>query len=43
MGACGNVCGVAAVVKDSFFNLGVLKYVVCLYKGYDGCCVLFVL
>ena len=25
---CGNICCVAAVVKDSgFFNLGVLKYV----------------
>ena len=36
----GNVCCVAAVVKDSgFFNLGVLKYVVCLCKGCDGCCV----
>ena len=37
---CGNVCCVAAVVKDSgFLNLGVLKYVVCLCKGHDGCCV----
>ena len=28
MGVCGNVCCVAAVVKDSvFFSLGVLKYV----------------
>ena len=26
VGVCGNVCCVAAVVKDSFFNLGVLKY-----------------
>ena len=33
-------CCVEAVVKDSiFFSLDVLKYVVCLYKGYDGCCV----
>ena len=39
MGVCGNVCCVAAVVKDSCFNLGVLRYVVCLCKGYYGCCV----
>ena len=40
MGVCGNVCCVAAVVKDSvFFSLGVLKYVVCLCKACDGCCV----
>ena len=39
MGVCGNVCCVAAVVKDlPFFNLRVLKYVVCLCKGCDGCC-----
>ena len=38
--ACGNVCCVAAVVKNScFFSLGVLKYVVCLCRGCDGCCV----
>ena len=37
---CGNVCCVVAVVKDSVFILGVLKYVVCLCKGCDGCCVL---
>ena len=43
-GVCGNGCYVAAVVKDSvFFCLGVLKYVVCLCKGCDGYCVLFVL
>ena len=37
-GGCGNVCCVAAVVKDSvFFSLGVLKYVVGLCKGFDGC------
>ena len=37
---CGNVCCVAAVVKNSvFFSLGVLKYVVCLCRGCDGCCV----
>ena len=29
VGVCGNVCCVAAVVKNSvFFSLGVLKYVV---------------
>ena len=34
MGVCGNVCCVAAVVKNSvFFSLGVLKYVVCLCRG----------
>ena len=39
-GDCGNVCCVAAIVKDSvFLRLGVLKYVVCLCKGYYGCCV----
>ena len=28
MGVCGNVCCVAAVVKDSvFLSIGVLKYV----------------
>ena len=32
---CGNVCCVASVVKDS----GVLKYVLCLCRGCDGCCV----
>ena len=33
---------VAAVVKDSgFLSLGVLKYVVCLCKGCDGCCIFF--
>ena len=31
---------VADVVKNSgFLSLGVLKYVVCLCKGCDGCCV----
>ena len=34
---CGNVCCVAAVVKESVFSLGVLKYALCLYKGSDGC------
>ena len=38
MRVCVNVCGVAAVVKDSVFSLGVLKYVVCLCKGCDGYC-----
>ena len=33
---CGNVCCVAAVVEDSVFSLGVLKYVVCLSKGCDA-------
>ena len=36
---CGNVCCVSAVVKDSVLGLGVLKYVVCLCKACDGCCV----
>ena len=41
MGVCGNVCCVAAVLKDSvLFSLGVLKYVVCFCKGCEGCCVL---
>ena len=39
MGVCGNVCCVAAVVKDRVFSLGVLKYVVSLCKECDGCCV----
>ena len=40
MEVCGNVYCVAAVVTDSvFFSLGVLKYVVYLCKGCDGCCV----
>ena len=35
-----HVCCVAAVVKNScFFSLGVLKSVVCLCRGCDGCCV----
>ena len=39
VGVCGNVCCVAAVVKNSFFfSLGVLKYVVCLCRGCDVCC-----
>ena len=44
VGVCENVCCVAAVVKDSVFSLGALKYVVCLYEGRDGCCIfLFIL
>ena len=40
MGVCGNVCCVAAVVKNSvFLSLEVLKYVVCLCRGCDGCCI----
>ena len=40
MVVCGNLCCVAAVVEGSvFFSIGVLKYVVCLYKGCDGCSV----
>ena len=35
VGVYGNVCYVAAVVKNSvFFSLGVLQYVVCLCRGY---------
>ena len=38
MWVCGNVCCVAADVKDSgFFSLGVLKYVVYLCSGCDEC------
>ena len=40
VGICGNVCCVAAVVENSvLFSLGVLKYVVCLCRGCDGCCI----
>ena len=40
VGVCGNVCCVATVIKNSgFLSLGVLKYVVCLCRGCDGCCV----
>ena len=40
VGVCGNVWCVAAVAKNSvLFSLGVLKYVVCLCKVCDGCCV----
>ena len=37
MGFCGNVCCVAADVKNSVFSLGVLKYVVCLYCDAWSC------
>ena len=34
VGVCGNVCCVAAIVKDSgFLSLRVLKYIVCLCKA----------
>ena len=37
---CGNVCCVMAVVENSgFLNLGVLNYVMCLYRVCDVCCV----
>ena len=39
VGVCGNVCCVAAVVKNSVLSLGGLKYVMCLCRGCDGCCV----
>ena len=39
VGFCGNVWCVLAIVNNSVFSLGVLKYVVCLCKGCDGCCV----
>ena len=39
VGFCGNVCCVAAAVEDSVFSLVVLKYVVCLCRGDDRCCV----
>ena len=40
VGVCGNVCCVAPLLKIGLiFSLGVLKYVVCLCSGCDGCCV----
>ena len=39
IGGLWEVCCVAAVVEDSVFSLGVLKYVVSLCKGCDRCCV----
>ena len=42
MRVCGNVCCVAAVVKNSgVFCLRVLKYVVCLCRGCDVMDVVF--
>ena len=42
VGVCGNVCCVAAVVKESdYFSNGVLRYVVCLCTECDGCSVFF--
>ena len=39
VGVCGNVCCVAAVVKDSgVFSIGVFTYIACLCKGCHGCC-----
>ena len=40
MGVCGNVCCVAAYVKNNVFSHVVLMYVVCLCRGCDGRCVL---
>ena len=40
VGVCGKVSCVAAVVEDGVFSIGVLKYLVCLCKGCDRCCVL---
>ena len=39
VGVCVKVCCVAAVVEDSVFSLGVLKYVVCLCRGCYELCV----
>ena len=39
VGVCWNVCYVAAVVENSVFTIGLLKYIVCLCRGCDGCCV----
>ena len=40
VGVCGNVCCVAAVVNNNvFLALECRKYVVCLCRGCDGCCV----
>ena len=38
MGACGNVCCVALLLKIVFISLGVLNYVVYFYKRCHGCC-----
>ena len=39
VGVCRNVCCVAAVVKKLVLRRVVLKYVVCLCRECDGCCV----
>ena len=39
LGVSVNVCYISAVVNDSVFSLAVLKYIICLCKGCDGCCV----
>ena len=36
---CGNVCCVVVVEHVFYFSLGVLKYSVCLCRGYERCCV----
>ena len=41
MEVCGNVCCIAAGVKNDVFSLGVLKYVVCLCRGCDVMDVVF--
>ena len=43
MWVCGNVYCVAVVVVNSgVLSIRVLKYVVCLCRGFEGCCVLYV-
>ena len=40
VGVCGHVYCVVPLLKIvDFVSLGELKYVVCLCKGCDGCCV----
>ena len=40
VGVCGNVYCVEGIVKGSAgLSLEVVKYVVYLYRGCDGCCV----
>ena len=39
MEVCVNICCVTGIVKDQVFSLGVVKYVVCLCRGCDRCCV----
>ena len=38
-GSVGMFVVLRPLLKIVFFSLGVLKYVVCLCKGCDGCCV----